>query len=100
MSPQNPFAGLLSGVHTILCLGHRSFLCSETRMAKGSVSSNPRGYWSVHIPSPEHPCGSVRIALLFVLWVDLPFQRHRQTSTSSVRLFPARHTYPFYLAAH
>jgi hypothetical protein len=37
MSPQNPFAGLLFGVHTILCLGHRSF-CFQRRGAKGSAS--------------------------------------------------------------
>ena len=46
MSPQNGAKRhLLSGVHTILCLGHRSFLSSETRVARGSVSWNPREYW-------------------------------------------------------
>ena len=46
MSPQNGAKRhLLYGVHTTLCLGHRSFLFAGVRRgAMGSVSSNPREY--------------------------------------------------------
>src|SRR4030095_17192325 len=88
--PAKPLWGSPVGVHTILCLGRRSFLFSETRVAMGSVSSNPRGCWSVHGPAPRYPCEPARTALPFVLWVDGPFNPGSQTSTASVPPLPDR----------
>src|SRR3990172_110332 len=101
MSPQNgALRHLLLGVHTILCLGHRSFLFLEPRVAMGSVSSSPRGYGSVHLLTPRHPCGPVRIALPFVPWDDLPFRLCRQSAASSVPALAVRRTYPSCPATH
>ena len=100
--------GLLLGVHTILCLGHRSlrqaqdkaFLVLETRVAKGSVSLSPKECWSVPCPTPRHPSEPVQIVQPFAVGDDWPSPLGRQISASSVRWLPARRICPSGLAAH